>query len=97
MPQSHTNTYRIYTRSHKVKVDFKDFSEPGHIRVGILVYKLKGIVRKPKFSDQFKTMQKKDGYNRNILRQSACLVINPNEIDSYSSFFDCRTVGQASD
>ena len=58
MTQSHTNTYRIYTRSHKVKVDFKDFSATGHIRVGILVYKLKGIVRKPKFSDQFKTIQK---------------------------------------
>ena len=37
------------------------------------------------------------GYNMDIMRQSACLVVNPITVYSYSFFFNCTTVGQASD
>ena len=73
-------------------------SEP--IFYGNLVYKFKRIVGKPNFSDQFKKIVKRYirvGYNLDIMRQSACLVLNPTTVYSYGFLFNCTTVGQASD
>ena len=73
-------------------------SEP--IFYGDLVYKFKRIVGKPNFSDQFKNIVKRYirvGYNLDIMRQSACLVLNPITVYSYGFLFNCTTVGQASD
>ena len=67
---------------------------------GDLVYKFKRIVGKPNFSDQFKKKVKRYiriGYNLDIMRQSACLVLNPITVYSYGFLFNCTTVGQASD
>ena len=67
---------------------------------GDLVYKFKRIVGKPNFSDQFKKIVKRYirvGYNLDIMRQSACLVLNPITVYSYGFIFNCTTVGQASD
>ena len=53
-------------------------SEP--IFYGDLVYKFKQIVGKPNFSDQCKKIVKRYirvGYNLDIMRQFACLVLNP--------------------
>ena len=72
-------------------------SEP--IFYGDLVYKFKRIVGKPNFSDQFKKIFKRYksvGYNLDIMRQSACLVLNPITVYSYDFLFNCTTVGQAS-
>ena len=48
---------------------------------GDLVYKFKRIVRKPYFSDTFNKKiikrYRRVGYNIDIMRQSACLVVNP--------------------
>ena len=52
------------------------------------------------FSDQFRTITiryKRIGYNLNVMRQSACLVINPIMIDGYAALFDCTSVDRASD
>ena len=73
-----------------------------HIRTyGDLVYKFKIIVGNPNFSDQFKKIikryKKKVGYNLDIMRQSACLVVNPITVFSYGFLFNCTAVGQASD
>ena len=73
-------------------------SEP--IFYGDLVYIFKRIVGKPNFSDQFKKIVKRYirvGYNLDIIRQSACLVLNPITVYSYDFLFNCTTVGQASD
>ena len=67
---------------------------------GDLVYKFKRNVGKPNLSDQFKKIVKRYirvGYNLDIMQQSACLVLNPITIYSYGFFFNCTTVGQASD
>ena len=67
-------------------------SEP--IVYGDLVYKFKRIVRKPYFSDQFKKIVKRYirvGYNLDIMRQSACLVLNPITVYSYGFLFNCRS------
>ena len=67
---------------------------------GDLVYEFKRIVWKPNFSDQFKKIVKRYirvGYNLDIMRQSACLVLNPITVYSYGFLLNCTTVGQASD
>ena len=75
-------------------------SEP--IFYGDLVYKIKRIVEKPNFSDQFKNIikrYKKVGCNLETMRQSACLAVNPITVYSYCFLFNCtiKTVCQASD
>ena len=73
-------------------------SEP--IFYGDLVYKFKRIVGKHNFSDQFKKIVKRYirvGYNLDIMRQSACLVLNPITVCSCGFLFNCVTLGQASD
>ena len=73
-------------------------SEP--IFYGDLVYKFKRIVGKPNFSDQFKKIVKRYirvGYNLDIMRQSACLALNPITVYSYGFLFNFTTMGQASD
>ena len=37
------------------------------------------------------------GYNLNVMRQFACLVINPVKVDGYAALFDCTPVDRASD
>ena len=76
----------------------RGISEP--IFYGDLVYKFKRIVGKPNFSDQFKKIVKRYirvGYNLDIMRQSACLVVNPITVYSYGFLFNCTTVGRTSD
>ena len=85
----------------KYNIGFKTrlgISEP--IFYGDLNYKFKRIVRKPNFSDQFKKIIRryvKVGYTLDVMRQSACLVLNPITVYSYGFLFNCTTVGQASD
>ena len=65
-----------------------------------LVYKLKKIMGMTDFSDQFRKIMmryKRIGYNLNVMRQSACLVINPITVDSYAALFNCTPVDRASD
>ena len=73
-------------------------SEP--IFYGDLVYKFKRIVGISNFSDQFKKIVKgyiRVGCNLDIMRQSACMGLNPNTVYSYGFILNCTTVGQASD
>ena len=40
---------------------------------------------------------KKIGYNIDVLRQTAGLVVNPNKVNNFAYPFDCTMVGRASD
>ena len=64
---------------------------------GDLVYKLKKKnVSRTDFSDQFRNVimrYKRIGYI-NVMRQSACLVINPITVDSFVSLFTCTPVSR---
>ena len=63
---------------------------------GDLVYKFREIIGKMSFSYHFKTIiirYKKIGYNIDVLRQSACLVVFPIKVNSFACLFNCTTVG----
>ena len=67
---------------------------------GNLVYKFRTIIGKNDFPYHFKKIivrSKKIGYNINVLRQTACLVVNPIKVNSFACLFNCTTVGRASD
>ena len=67
---------------------------------GDLVYKFKKIRGMTDFSDQFRKIimrYKRIGYHLNVMRQSACLVINPITVDGYAALFNCTPVDRASD
>ena len=68
-------------------------SEP--IFYGDTVYKFKRNIGKPNFRDQFKNIIKryiKVGYNLDVMRQSACLILNPITVYIYGFLFNCTTV-----
>ena len=51
-------------------------------------------------SDQFRNnimRYERICYNLNVMRQSACLVINPIMVDGYVALFNCTPVDRASD
>ena len=57
------------------------------------------VTRWMDFSDQFKNIIKryiKFGYNFDVMRQSAYLVLNPITVYSYGFLSNCTAVGQAS-
>ena len=39
---------------------------------------------------------KRIGYNLNVMRQSACLVVNPIMVDNYAAFLNCTPLDRAS-
>ena len=52
------------------------------------------------FSDQFRKIiihHRRIGYDLNIMRQSARLVINPITVDNFAALFNCMLVDRASD
>ena len=67
---------------------------------GDLVHRLSTFVGKFTFSQQFRKLinrYKRIVYSQDIMRQTACLVINPIVIDGYASLFNCSTVVRAFD
>ena len=72
---------------------------------GDLVYrfrkkKKKTTVGKSNFSEQFRKLinrYKRIGYSLDIMRQTACLVVNPIIVDGYASLFNCTAAVRASD
>ena len=66
----------------------------------LLVYKFKKVMRRTDYSDQFQKMiicNKRFGYYLNVMRQSACLVINTITVDNFAVLFNCTPVDRASD
>ena len=50
------------------------------------------------FSDQFRKIiirYKRIDYNLVVMRQSACLVINPITVDGYATLFNCTPVDRS--
>ena len=67
---------------------------------GDLVYKFRKIIGKNDFHYHFKKIvvrYKKIGYNINVMRQTACLVVNSIKVNSFAFLFNCTTVCRTSD
>ena len=67
----------------------------GYIVFGDLVYSIGKIVGKSNFSEQFRKLinrYKRIGYNPYIMRQTACLVMNPITVDDCASLFNCTAM-----
>ena len=67
---------------------------------GYLEYKFRKIISKYDFPYHFKKIivrYLKIGYNIDVLRQTACLVVNQIKVNNFAYLFDCTTVGRASD
>ena len=65
-----------------------------------LVYKFKTIIGKNDYPYHFKKIivrYKKIGYDIDVLRQTACLVVYPIKFNIFDYLFNCTTVGRASD
>ena len=66
---------------------------------GDLVYKFRYITGKHDFPYHFIKIivrYKTIGYNIDVLRQTACLVVNPITVNSFAYLFNCTMVGRAS-
>ena len=66
---------------------------------GNLVYKFRKIIGKNDFPYHFKKIivhYKKIGNNTSVMRQTACLVVNPIKVNSFAYLFNCTTVGRTS-
>ena len=67
---------------------------------GDLVNKFKKIRGMADFSDQFRKIimrYKRIGYNLNVMRQPACLVIYLITVDGFAALFNCTPMDWASD
>ena len=67
---------------------------------GDLVYKFRKTIDKNDCPYHFKKIvvrYEKIGYNINVMQQTACLVVNPFKVNSFSYLFNCTTVGRTSD
>ena len=66
-----------------------------------LVYKFKKLIGRNDFSFQFRKIiaryRRIGYYNLNVMRQSACLGLNPIMVDNYAAFFNCTPMRRASD
>ena len=93
----HSALFEKYSISLKTLLQ-QGISEPEFY--GDLVYRFRKIVGKSNFSQQFRKLinrYKRIGYSLDIMRQTACLVVNPIVVDGCASLFGCATAVRASD
>ena len=61
-----------------------------------LVYKFRKMYACNDFSNPFRKIilrYKKIGYNINVRRQTACMVVNPVTVNNFASLFNCTPAG----
>ena len=73
-----------------------------YIRTGQTLYPLHNFVVRGDKNDfpyykKIVVRCKKIGYNINVMRQTACLVVNPIKVNTFAYLFNCTTVGRTSE
>ena len=98
-----TTRYSYLDDLEKYSVSLKTLLQQGISEpefYGDLMYRFRKKVGKSNFSEQFGKLinrYKRIGYSLDIMRQTACLVVNPIIVDDYASLFNCTTAVRASD
>ena len=67
---------------------------------GDLVYRFRKVIGESDFPYHFKKIivrYERIGCSMDVLRQTACLAVNPIKVNSFACLFNCTTVGRASD
>ena len=82
-------------RYHKLRKAFSKFYRQhfdlvSKYNVGLKTLRLQGLSEPEFYGDLI-------GYNINVMRQTACLVVNPIKVNSFAYLFNCTTVGRTSD
>ena len=101
-------TLSKFYRRHSVLVEKYSVSLKTLLQQGIsepefygdIVYRFRKIVGKSNFSEQFIKLinrYKRNVYSLDIMRQTACLVLNPIIVYGDASLFNCTTAVRASD
>ena len=93
----HSTLLEKYSVSLKTLLQ-QGISEPEFY--GYLVYRFRKNVGKSNFSEQFRKLinrYKRISYSLDIMRQNACLVVNPIIVNGYASLFNYMTAIRASD
>ena len=88
-------------RYHKLRKAFskfyrRHFDIVSKYDVGLKTLLLQGV-SEPEFYGDFIVRYKKIGYNIDVLRLTACLIVNPVKVNSFAYLFNCTMVGRASD
>ena len=87
-----TSTYQVFYVGLKSLLQ-QGLSEPDFY--GDLVYKFRKIYA-CNDRTQFRKIilrYKKIGYNINVIRQTACMVVNPITVNNFASLFNCTPAG----
>ena len=91
-------------RYHKIRKTFskfyrRHFDIVSKYSVGLKRLLLEGLSEPEFYGDLVYKFRryKKIGYNIDVLRQTACLVVNPVKVNSFAYLFNCSTVGRVSD
>ena len=80
-------------------VYLKTLLQQGILEPDDLVYRFRKNIGRSNFSEQLRkpiNRYKRIGYSLDIMRPTACLIINPIIVDGYASLFKCTTVIRAS-
>ena len=83
----------------KFSIGLKSFLQQGLSEpefYGDLVYKFRKIYACNDFSTQFRKIihrYKKNWYNINVIRQTACMVVNTITVNNFDSLFNCTAAG----
>ena len=97
-------TFSKFYRRHsdlvsKFSVGLKSLLQQGQSEpefYGDLVYKFRKIYACNDFSTQFRKIilrYKKIGYKINVIRQTACMAVNPITVNNFASLFNCTLAG----
>ena len=87
---------KFYRRHYDLVSKFNVGLKSGPEFYGDLVYKFRKIYACNDFSTQFrKTIlrYKTIGYKINVIRQTACMVVNPITVNNFASLFNCTPAG----
>ena len=89
-----------FYRRHSALVEKYSVSLKTLLQQGISKSEFYGDLGKSNFLEQFRNLinrYKRIGYSLDIMRQTACLVVDPIIVDGYASLFNCTKAVRASD